>query len=115
MSKLDDELYNPWKRESIIPPYWEICKICKVPFKTSIFINICSRCSVFDLERINLFHAILLRVLIFLIIYIVISIFLILYILKYTHQFYFLILPPFLLLVLLGKILYGILIKLDYA
>lgn len=115
MSMLDEELYNPWKRESIVPPYWEICKLCKVPFKTDTFTKICSRCSVLDLERINLFHAILLRVLIFVIIYIVISIFLILYILKYTSEFYFLIILPFLLLVLLGNILYRILMKLDYA
>ena len=57
MSKLDDEIYNPKRSESIVPLYWEICKICKVPFKTCVFSKTCERCSVLLDERVRLFHS----------------------------------------------------------
>lgn len=46
MSKLDDEIYKPRRSAAYIPPYWEICKICKIPFKTDLFAKTCERCSV---------------------------------------------------------------------
>ena len=83
MSKLDDEIYNPKRSESIVPLYWEICKICKVPFKTCVFSKTCERCSVLLDERVRLFHSLLLRGFLFIIVYIGISLYWILYIIKY--------------------------------
>ena len=113
MSELDREIYNNWKSAATIPKWWELCKICKIPFKTDTFAQTCNRCSVFVDFRVKLFHSILFRVLLFLIVYILISLYLILYILKYTSAFYFLLLPPFLLGLVMGKILYWVLLKLD--
>ena len=113
MSELDREIYNNWKSAATIPKWWELCKICKIPFKTDTFAQTCSRCSVLVDFRVKLFHSILFRVLLFLIVYILISLYLILYILKYTSAFYFLLLPPFLLGLVMGKILYWVLLKLD--
>jgi hypothetical protein len=113
MCELNKEIYNNWKRSATIPEWWELCRICNIPFKTDTFAQTCNRCSVLVDFRVKLFHSILVRVLIFLIIYIVISLYLILYILNYTHAFYFLLLPPFFLGLILGKILYWVLLKLD--
>lgn len=112
MSLLDDEIYKNWKSVAIIPEWWELCRICKIPFKTDTFAQTCSRCSVLVDFRVKLFHSILIRVLLFLVIYISSSVYLILYILRYTHVYYFLLLPPFILALLLGKLLYWVLLKL---
>ena len=113
MSELDREIYNNRKSAATILKWWELCKICKIPFKTDTFAQTCSRCSVLVDFRVKLFHSILVRVLVFLIIYIVISLYLILYILNYTHAFYFLLLPPFFFGLIMGKILYWVLLKLS--
>ena len=68
MSELDREIYNNWKSAATIPEWWELCKICKIPFKTDTFAQTCNRCSVLVDFRVKLFHSILVRVLIFLII-----------------------------------------------
>ena len=113
MSRLDSEIYNNWKSAAVIPEWWELCRVCKIPFKTDTFAQTCSRCSVLLDFRVKLFHSILVRVLLFVIIYIVFSIYLILYILKYTQAFYFLLLPPFFLGLVMGKVLHWVLLKLD--
>ena len=113
MSELDRELYNNWKSVAVVPEWWELCRVCKVPFKTDTFAQTCSRCSVLVDFRVKLFHSILVRVLLFVIIYIVFSLYLILYILNYTHTFYFLLLPSFFLGLIMGRILYLVLLKLD--
>lgn len=113
MSKLDDEIYRPKRSESIVPPYWEICKICKVPFKTCVFAKTCERCSVLLLERVNLFHALLLRGFLFLIIYIGISLYWILYIIKYTHNYWLVLSFPILFLVFGGRIFYKLIYRLN--
>ena len=113
MCELLREIYNKRTSSAIVPEWWELCKICKIPFKTDTFAQTCNRCSVFVDFRVKLFHSILFRVLLFLIVYILISLYLILYILKYTSAFYFLLLPPFLLGLVMGKILYWVLLKLD--
>ena len=86
MSKLDDEIYKPRKSAAIVPSYWEICKICRVPFKTCVFAKTCERCSVLLDERVRLFHALLLRGFLFIIVYIGISLYWILYIIKYSSR-----------------------------
>ena len=113
MSKLDDEIYRPRKREAYIPPYWEICKICKIPFKTDKFEKTCERCSVLLDERIRLFHSLLLRGFLFIIVYIGISLYWILYIIKYSSNYWFVLSVPILLLVIGGRIFYKLLYRLN--
>ena len=113
MCELLREIYNKRKSVAIVPEWWELCKICKIPFKTDTFAQTCNRCSVFVDFRVKLFHSILFRVLVFVVIYVILSLNVILYILKYTNAFYFLLMPPFLLGLFMGKILYWVLLKLD--
>jgi hypothetical protein len=70
MSELDREIYNNRKSAAVIPEWWELCRVCKIPFKTDTFAQTCSRCSVLLDFRVKLFHSILVRVLLFVIIYI---------------------------------------------
>ncbi len=113
MSKLDDEIYRPRKSEAYIPPYWEICKICKIPFKTDKFEKTCERCSVLLDERIRLFHSLVLRGFLFIIVYIGISLYWILYIIKYSSNYWFVLGVPILLLVIGGRIFYKLLYRLN--
>lgn len=113
MCELLRELYNKRMSVAVVPEWWELCKICKIPFKTDTFAQTCNRCSVLVDFRVKLFHSILIRVLLFLVLYIIFSLSSILYILKYTNTFYFLLLPPFVIGLLMGKILYWVLLKLD--
>jgi hypothetical protein len=113
MSKLDDEIYKPRRSESYIPPYWEICKICRVPFKTDVFAKTCERCSVLLDERIRLFHSLVLRGFLFIIVYIGISLYWILYIIKYSSNYWFVLSVPILLLVIGGRIFYKLLYRLN--
>ena len=104
MSKLDDEIYKPRRSAAIVPSYWEICKICRVPFKTCVFAKTCERCSVLLDERVRLFHALLLRGFLFIIVYIGISLYWILYIIKYSSNYWLVVSFPFLLFVICGTI-----------
>ena len=113
MSKLDDEIYRPKRSEAYVPPYWEICKICRVPFKTDKFEKTCERCSVLLDERIRLFHSLLLRGFLFIIVYIGISLYWILYIIKYSSNYWFVLSVPVLLLVVGGRIFYKLLYRLN--
>ena len=113
MSKLDDEIYKPRRSESYVPAYWEICKICRVPFKTEVFAKTCERCSVLLDERIRLFHSLLLRGFLFIIVYIGISLYWILYIIKYSSNYWFVLSVPILLLFIGGRIFYKLLYRLN--
>lgn len=113
MSKLDDEIYKPRRSESYVPAYWEICKICRVPFKTEVFAKTCERCSVLLDERIRLFHSLVLRGFLFIIVYIGISLYWILYIIKYSSNYWFVLSVPILLLVIGGRIFYKLLYRLN--
>ena len=113
MSKLDDEIYKPRRSESYVPAYWEICKICRVPFKTDVFAKTCERCSVLLDERIRLFHSLVLRGFLFIIVYIGISLYWILYIIKYSSNYWFVLGVPILLLVIGGRIFYKLLYRLN--
>ena len=113
MSKLDDEIYKPRRSAAIVPSYWEICKICRVPFKTCVFAKTCERCSVLLDERVRLFHALLLRGFLFIIVYIGISLYWILYIIKYSSNYWFVLGVPILLLVIGGRIFYKLIYKLN--
>ena len=113
MSKLDEEIYRPKRSESIVPLYWEICKICKVPFKTCVFSKTCERCSVLLDERVRLFHSLLLRGFLFIIVYIGISLYWILYIIKYSSNYWLVCSFPFLFLLIGGRIFYKLIYKLN--
>ena len=113
MSKLDDEIYKPRRSAAIVPSYWEICKICRVPFKTCVFAKTCERCSVLLDERVRLFHALLLRGFLFIIVYIGISLYWILYIIKYSSKYLLVVSFPFLFLLIGGRIFYKLIYKLN--
>jgi len=113
MSKLDDEIYKPRRSESYVPAYWEICKICRVPFKTDVFAKTCERCSVLLDERIRLFHSLVLRGFLFIIVYIGISLYWILYIIKYSSNYWFVLSVPILFLLIGGRIFYKLLYRLN--